>query len=64
MLIATVTPPAMESGRYASADEIAQRMHEADYREYFDANRRHGITTFEDEGILAGLARRGEGSGT
>jgi len=51
-LIATVTAPKLINGKYPTAYQIADTMKEAKYYDYFCKNRKHGITTFQDEKIL------------
>lgn len=49
-ILATATDP--QSRTYPTAKEIAQASLDNHYSEYFDNNREHGITTFQDEEIL------------
>lgn len=51
-LIATVTKPTLVKGRYPTAYQIADAMKKAKYNEYFLKNRKHKITTFQDDRIL------------
>lgn len=51
-LIATVTLPMLSKGRYPTAYRIANAMKQAKYYDYFLENRKHEITTFQDERIL------------
>lgn len=52
-LIATPTVP--KPKRALSANEIAERMIERNYRVYFDSNRISNITTYQDDEILEHL---------
>lgn len=52
-LIATVTTPKSNFGRYSTYKEIADAMIEADSYSYFRKNRKYGITTFQDNDILS-----------
>lgn len=54
-LIATVTRATLINGRYPTAYEIADAMRTAESYDYFVENRKHGITTFQDESILGGI---------
>ncbi len=49
-LLATVTLPSLEKGRYPRVYKIANTTNKDD--EYFVKNRKHGICTFQDAGIL------------
>ena len=51
-LIATVTAPTLIKGKYPTAYQIADTMKKAKYYDYFCKNRKHEITTFQDEKIL------------
>lgn len=49
-LIATVTQP-RDDGKYPTPHEIAKAMNRIKNNDYFKCNRKHGITTFQDEEI-------------
>jgi hypothetical protein len=49
------TPTVPDPKRPLEEKEIAQRMIVNEYRTYFDENRKSGISTFQDEGILRWL---------
>ena len=51
-LIATVTTPKLINNRYPTAYKIANAMEKVDDYLYFEENREHEITTFQDERIL------------
>ena len=51
-LIATVTALTLIKGKYPTAYQIADTMNKAKYYDYFCKNRKHKITTFQDERIL------------
>jgi len=51
-LIATVTKPTLINGKYPAVYQIADAMKQAEYYDYFLENRKHEITTFQDERIL------------
>ncbi len=49
--IATVTTPSLINNRYPTVYKIANAMEKVDDYSYFEKNREHGITTFQDERI-------------
>jgi len=62
ILLMTATEPTLTSGRYPTARNIADAWKQDchDHVRYFHNNRHYGITTFQDEQILAALrGRRG-----
>ena len=57
-LLATVTCPKPDKGRYPSAQAVADAANKSDKgREYFCKNRKHGIETFQDAEIKGHLAK-------
>ena len=57
-LLATVTCPKPDKGRYPSAQAVAATANRSDKgREYFCKNRKHGIETFQDDEIKGHLAK-------
>ena len=57
-LLATVTCPKPDKGRYPSAQAVADAANKSDKgREYFCKNRKHGIETFQDDEIKGHLAK-------
>lgn len=56
-LIATVTTPTLNKGRYPTVHQIANAMKKAKYCDYFCKNRENEITTFQDERILKELQK-------
>ncbi len=57
LLLMTTTAPTLKKRQYPTAKEIADawRADQSDNVRYFHNNRHHGITTFEDEQIVAVL---------
>lgn len=51
-VLATAIKPKPNRGVYPSSAQVAQACNENHYREYFDNNQEHGISTFQDEEIL------------
>lgn len=51
-LIATATVPTINKNRYPTIYLIAKSMKESNYYDYFNQNRKNGITTFQDQRIL------------
>lgn len=60
LLLMTATEPTLSSGQYATAQEIADawKSDPEGHVQYFYNNRHYGITTFQDEEILAALEGR------
>lgn len=51
-LISTITKPTLINGKYPTVNQITDAMEESKYYNYFLKNRKHKITTFQDEKIL------------
>jgi hypothetical protein len=60
LLLTTATKPTLTSGQYATAEDIADawKRDPGGHVHYFYNNRHYGITTFQDEQILATLEGR------
>ena len=64
-LIATVTNPTLIKNRYPTVYKIANAMEKVDNYLYFEKNREHEITTFQDErisNIISETKRKREGT--
>ena len=55
LLIATVTKPTLDKGKYATPKQITDEMNNTGYYKYFYKNRENGITTFQDSDILQNI---------
>jgi hypothetical protein len=56
-LLATVTKPDLNDGKFPDGHHIAAHMNRAQYFDYFDRNRDHLIFTPDDDEILGLLVR-------